>query len=77
MRLDSEGVNPGRDDIIIEDAQGPELNVLGIVIRGERKEPVGLEPARVGEVSLSSGYDLDRLSTPLAAPRVSLACLQV
>ena len=43
---------PGLDHVVVEDAQGPELDVLRIVVVGEGEEPVRLQPAEIAEVAI-------------------------
>ena len=35
---------PGRDPVLVDDAQRPEAHVLGVVVIGERKRVEGLQP---------------------------------
>lgn len=43
---------PGLDDIVIEDPQGPELDIGGVEVAGKREKPIGLQPAEIGEMTV-------------------------
>ena len=43
---------PGRDPVLVDDAQRAEAHVLGIVIVGERKAMEALQPAVIGVAAL-------------------------
>ena len=46
---------PGRDAVVVDDAQGAEAHVRGVVVVGERERVVRVEPAVVGVAALGGG----------------------
>src|SRR5438552_13429028 len=47
------------DDVVVEDAQGREVHVVGIVVVAEGKVPVRVQPAVVGVVTVGGFDDVD------------------